>query len=790
MLLWTIGVPVTDYFCGECMKRLVTVAVSARSLIGVFNFPARPREIGLPDPRSGHEAGCPDVAAHSQRGSSARVPNGQLVFAMRLFLMCSVFWFGFVTSVDAKEKSRLVLLPVWGEGIGEIDRDLYRKRLATVWSDRYEVFSGAEVEKKLENGLNQPCDAEECLKKIAIAFQANLIGRGSITRVVDDYYVLVEIRDVITGKVEFSDVRVCSGCGAAALTQTVNAAACGGASDCRAASGSLLASLKPVEVRHSGDGDSDVGMLILDSAPSGADVFLGGVKIGQTPYQNPALKSGQTLQLALKRAGYQARNVDLVVKGGNNEMTLELAPAVGGLIVSSTPVGAAVLLDGQEVGKTPWRTDQLTIGKHLISLRLYMYAPVENHVVEVRDGLTTTKNFNLVLRFGILEIAGSDNTLTVFDSRGRVVRRGRGRGTNFFAQFAREATWPVTYTLDPGRYSVELSRAGYESRRIDVDLDDGQHVRIGVDQTSLRRLEGTLIIRTDPLFRGAEGFVNDRSIGAVPAKLTLPPGNHEVRVVSGGLSAEQTAAVVDRGTTVASVKLGPFPPTPWRANGNCPACPEMVEIPDGRFSRGDSMVSVPSFLLARTEVTQAQWRAVMGNNPSRFSQCDDCPVENVSWDEIRDWLKKIRMLTGEPWRLPSEAEWEYACMAGETHRNCGGDDLDSVGWYGANSGSKTHPVGQKKANAFGLYDMSGNVMEWVQDCWNDAYLDAPSDGSAWLSGECQKRVRRGGSWSYGTGGPKSRDWSLAAARSSLIGFRVARSVYASAVPKRDVRLPR
>ncbi len=188
-------------------------------------------------------------------------------------------------------------------------------------------------------------------------------------------------------------------------------------------------------------------------------------------------------------------------------------------------------------------------------------------------------------------------------------------------------------------------------------------------------------------------------------------------------------------------------------------------------------VSLRSFAMGKTEVTQGQWRAVMGNNPSYVSSCGaDCPVEQVSWNDAQDYVRKLSAHTGKTYRLPSEAEWEYACRAGGRHEYCGGDSIESVAWYASNSNSKTHSVAGKQANAFGLYDMSGNVWEWTEDCWNGSYSGAPSDGSAWTSGDCGKRVLRGGSWNYGPRGARSaiRSRSVSAGWDINVGFRLAR----------------
>jgi len=148
------------------------------------------------------------------------------------------------------------------------------------------------------------------------------------------------------------------------------------------------------------------------------------------------------------------------------------------------------------------------------------------------------------------------------------------------------------------------------------------------------------------------------------------------------------------------------------------------------------------FWMGKFEVTQAQYEQFMAVNPSSFNKGGDYPVENVRWLEARAFLRKLNTASGKSFRLPSEAEWEYAARSGANS----GDAIDDSAWYLANSDNSTHPVGQKKANALGLYDMRGNVWEWVQDCWNEDMQAAPTDGSAWLQGQCGQRVLRGGSW--------------------------------------------
>ncbi len=190
---------------------------------------------------------------------------------------------------------------------------------------------------------------------------------------------------------------------------------------------------------------------------------------------------------------------------------------------------------------------------------------------------------------------------------------------------------------------------------------------------------------------------------------------------------------------------------------------EMVGLPAGQFLMGspDSdpdaksyekpqhQVKINSFAIGKYPVTQAQYQAVMGTNPSYFKINPQNPVERISWDDAQAFCQKLSQITGKTYRLPTEAEWEYACRGGTTTRFYFGDDANQLAdyaWYDGNSGGKTHPVGQKKPNAWGLYDMSGNVWEWCEDNWHDSYKNAPSDGSAWLTNDNNYKLLRGGSW--------------------------------------------
>ncbi len=216
----------------------------------------------------------------------------------------------------------------------------------------------------------------------------------------------------------------------------------------------------------------------------------------------------------------------------------------------------------------------------------------------------------------------------------------------------------------------------------------------------------------------------------------------------------------------------------------------MVQIPAGCFQMGrpenepgrfsnekQHQVCVKGFEMGRYEVTQQQWQAVMGSNPSQFSGCADCPVESVSWGDIQKYLRKLNQQMGKNYRLLTEAEWEYACRGGAVGQTyCGGDSPDRLAWHVGNSGNKTHPVGQKAANGFGLYDMSGNVWEWTCSAYDEKYGGA--EKKCINNNTTATMAIRGGSWVDGPtwGDLAQRFWSPPTNRFYFAGFRLARSL--------------
>ena len=213
--------------------------------------------------------------------------------------------------------------------------------------------------------------------------------------------------------------------------------------------------------------------------------------------------------------------------------------------------------------------------------------------------------------------------------------------------------------------------------------------------------------------------------------------------------------------------------------------PEMVFVEGGTFQMGSTSgdfdekpvhsVTLKSFYIGKHEFTQAQWRTVMGSNAHHNSDCDNCPVVLVSWNEVQQYIQELNAQTGKKYRLPTEAEWEYAAKGGRASRGytySGSNDLGTVAWYGSNAGNKIHAAGTKQANELGIFDMSGNVREWCSEWYFNYSSSSITNSTGPASGA--NRVLRGGSWIDNAPYCRStdRDWDCPDCGSNQSGFRL------------------
>ncbi len=331
---------------------------------------------------------------------------------------------------------------------------------------------------------------------------------------------------------------------------------------------------------------------------------------------------------------------------------------------------------------------------------------------------------------------------------------------------------PWTGSLKEGMHLVEVKKDGYRSQQRTINLSQQQ--KLDVAFTELAAIQGNLSVNYKPF--GADVYIDGNKIGQSPRVFNgLLVGNHKVEIKKDGYGTEskqvnilegQTATLAGMLSTNTTVSTA----TGSTLSGNTITIPvkdgisiDMVRVEAGTFTMGATaemkepyddekpthrVTLTNDYYIGKYEVTQALWQAVMGNNPSSFKG-DNLPVEQVSWNDCQKFISQLNRITGKTFRLPTEAEWEYAARGGNKSRGyqySGSNNLSDVAWYTDNSGYKTHTVGTKQPNELGIYDMSGNVLEWCQDWYGIYSSSSQINPTGATSGS--DRVNRGGSWLY------------------------------------------
>ena len=339
---------------------------------------------------------------------------------------------------------------------------------------------------------------------------------------------------------------------------------------------------------------------------------------------------------------------------------------------------------------------------------------------------------------------------------------------------------PWSGSLKEGMHLLEARKSGYRSQQKTIQL--AQQQKLDVTFGELVAIQGNLSVNYKPF--GADVYVDGKKLGQSPRVFNgLLVGNHQVEVRKDGyatdrksvsISEGQTASIT--GTLASNAVASSSSNTSGYSSGsssmssgsNTISIPvkngisiEMVKVEAGTFMMGaTSEMKAPydnekplhqvtltnDYYMGMYEVPQTLWEAVMGSNPSAYKG-DNLPVEMVSWNDCQEFISKLNSLTGRKFRLPTEAEWEYAARGGKKSRGyqySGNSNITDVAWYDGNSGSKTHPVGTKQANELGIYDMSGNVYEWCSDWYGSYSSSSQTNPTGAVSG--WGRVYHGGSW--------------------------------------------
>ena len=358
---------------------------------------------------------------------------------------------------------------------------------------------------------------------------------------------------------------------------------------------------------------------------------------------------------------------------------------------------------------------------------------------------------------------------------------------------------PNQFDVRSGHHTVELRAPGYESWTGAFDVGVGNTFTLPAVTLGLRPATLSVTCNVGDASILVDGRVVGKTRRNEAVELQVAPNAREVEVRREGYaSVAETVSLTSGGRQSVTMQLEVASAAPKPAD--CPAgyvrvTPGtfMMGSPDSEDGREDdesqhSVTITRPFCMNSTEVTQAEWQAVMGSNPSKFTSCGaNCPVEQVSWEDAVAYANALSRREGLPecyagstfsglsckgYRLPTEAEWEYAARAGTTGATYG--NLDSVAWYDENSGSATHPVGQKQPNAWGLYDMLGNVWEWTGD-WYRTYPGTVTDPLG--AGAGSYRVIRGGSWIGLARGARAahRLYDTPGGRGYYLGFRLSRT---------------
>lgn len=468
---------------------------------------------------------------------------------------------------------------------------------------------------------------------------------------------------------------------------------------------------------------------------------------------------------------YYPEEKTIKVNDPNNKHTVivSLKPAFGALDIPAADAlkGAKVYVDNKPQGEVPCKIPRLKSGQHRVRIIQKMYQPLEE-TITISDGQTLT--YRPVLKADYATV-----TLSV------------GGDAEIWVNGERKGAGAWTGNLSSGNYLVECRLAGHRTAKKQLAIGAAHNGKT-IKLASPMPMYGKLNINSSPI--NANIYLNGEHVGTTPKQMpkclvgdyrlkiskpgyedytetfTLEEGKQ--KVVNQRLQSNQPVAAVP----AAGGAGGSNQPRP---GGVPPAAPSsagsltlsaggvmftMVPVDGGTFRMGNEdgapnelplhNVTLSGYYIGQTEVTQELWEAVMGSNPS-VTKGAKLPVTNVSWLNCKDFVARLSELTGMAFRLPTEAEWEFAARGGnrsQKARYSGGNDLQSLAWYSTTSNSEVHAVATKQPNELGIYDMSGNVGEWCSD-WYANYEDVPvRDPQGPYSGTY--RVLRGGSWNSET----------------------------------------
>ena len=475
------------------------------------------------------------------------------------------------------------------------------------------------------------------------------------------------------------------------------------------------------------------GFLKVTSSPeNGATVFINNNKVGTTPYTSERLQSGSYNVRVMKEMFSLSEKSFLVKDNETTVANMVLNPNFATLSLNTDPA-SDIFIDGERVAKGQWN-GRLSSGTHLVEARKPSH---RNSSLKVN--LSNGENKTLT-------IPNPDPIYSMLDINSQPM------GAKILIDGEDFGTTPrVIKNILVGEHTLSLVKQGCAKLEKTFTLKEKEMLSLN------EKLESGKIITVTTDKEGDEIYVDGTFAGHSPLDVSMGYGTHTVKAIRNGKSVEKSFDVRENGGE-SSLLLKFSRNQTITVKG---VSFEMVYVEGGSFDMGATSeqgsdaesdekpvhrVTLSDYYIGKCEVTQELWEAVMGSNPSNFRGAQN-PVESVSWNDCQNFIKKLNSLTGRTFRLPTEAEWEYAARGGNQsshYKYSGSDNIDDVAWYNNNSGKKTHAVGTKTANELGIYDMSGNVWEWCSDRYGDYSAGAQTNPQGPSSGHC--RVLRGGSW--------------------------------------------
>ena len=554
-------------------------------------------------------------------------------------------------------------------------------------------------------------------------------------------------------------------------------------------------------------------LVVFNVTPADALVELDGRMLVVNGGQAMELVKFGTYSYNVAAANYHSESGVVTVNDNRSKkiVTVNLKPAFGWIeVLGASAEGAYVYVDNRMIGKAPIKSDMLSSGSHVVKIVKSLYKGYET-TVNVTDGQVTRLDPALQADYSdvTLTVAGNAEIRVNGELKGRGTWRGKlGRGA-YLVETRKDGHRPATTTItiteisssqtvtltppEPvygvlyvksdqnsadvyldgahigqtplylpetliGNHTLKLTKSGSADWTGNVNVAEGQIAEINATLQS-----GAPVTFTSNI-SDAQLYLDGVLLGPANGTYDVAFGSHTIVCKASGkkdLTKNITISQTDINRTV-DCRFGATRKT-IKVKG---VSFDMIMVEGGTFTMGATSeqgndaeaderpaheVTLSDYYIGETEVTQALWQAVMGNSPSQFRGKSN-PVEMVSWNECQKFIKKLNKLTGRTFRLPTEAEWEFAARGGNEskgYKYAGSNSIDDVAWYDYNSDSKTHAVKTKSPNELGLYDMSGNVYEWCQD-WYGSYSSkaqinpkGPSSGST--------RVLHGGSWYGGAG---------------------------------------